>query len=195
MPALIAACVCVCVCACFFITSYLQIYNGKIFDLLAHAADDGRALNLHMNHDDGAVVEGLSKHELTTLEEALRWFDYGEGRRHVRATQSNLASSRSHVILQLRVLALDDGGGACVRCGVCGVCVRACARAVLYCVSTAGSTSTVRACVRARVVVVCGVSPVRLLRCESTCVVKHSPENSLARAAPQSLRFARSSAR
>lgn len=97
-----------------FLMSYMQIYNDKIYDLLSVDLGKGgssKALQLRMNTHEGATVEGLSKHELTTLEEALSLFDYGEARRSVRATQSNVASSRSHVILQLRVLSLDHGGG------------------------------------------------------------------------------------
>ena len=97
-----------------FLMSYMQIYNDKIYDLLSvdlGKRGSSKALQLRMNTHEGAIVDGLSKHELTTLEEALSLFDYGEARRSVRATQSNVASSRSHVILQLRVLSLDHGGG------------------------------------------------------------------------------------
>jgi len=97
-----------------FLLSYIQIYNGKVYDLLASGGAKARALPLRMHARDGAFVEGLSKHELTSLPQALDLFDFGEAHRRVRSTQSNMASSRSHVILQVQVLSLNhgDGGGS-----------------------------------------------------------------------------------
>lgn len=92
--------------------SYLQIYNDKIYDLLAaggagHGGSSGKPLSLRMNLNGQTHVDNLSKHELKSLDDALKLFKYGESRRNVRSTKSNLVSSRSHVILQLRILAIN----------------------------------------------------------------------------------------
>ncbi|CAE7853773.1 KRP95, partial [Symbiodinium sp. KB8] len=127
--------------------SYLQVYNGRVFDLLADPARS-RPLHLREGTDSGGsgggngaeditggegaargvYVAGLSEYRVASLADVLDLLATGTRNRARRATEHNEASSRSHAVLRLAVtLELRPARQAVVR------------RAVLSLVDLAGS--------------------------------------------------------
>ena len=86
--------------------SFLQIYNEKLFDLLA---DGGGNLNIretkttNRNGKAEVFVSGLSEFRVTSAEDVLTLIQAGTRSRALRSTEMNDVSSRSHAVLQLSV--------------------------------------------------------------------------------------------
>jgi len=80
--------------------SFMQLYNEKLYDLLE---DNERkhTLLIRENKITGINIEGLSKHEVKSVNDCLSLLVLGENNRVVRQTKLNMASSRSHVVFQL----------------------------------------------------------------------------------------------
>jgi hypothetical protein len=80
--------------------SFMQLYNEKLYDLLE---DNERkhTLLIRENKVTGINIEGLSKHEVKSVNDCLSLLVSGENNRVVRQTKLNMASSRSHVVFQL----------------------------------------------------------------------------------------------
>jgi hypothetical protein len=99
--------------------SYMQVYNGRVFDLLAdpkrqkplvlREGTQGAAstsLGATKSSDEGSsgvYVSGLSEYRVTGLEDVLELMNAGTQNRARRATEYNEASSRSHAILRVSV--------------------------------------------------------------------------------------------
>mmetsp|Transcript_24603 Transcript_24603/g.70918 ORF Transcript_24603/g.70918 Transcript_24603/m.70918 type:complete len:747 (+) Transcript_24603:757-2997(+) len=99
--------------------SFMQIYNDKVFDLLASGKstksslpirEDARALG-------GVTIYGLSSIETNSPEQAIKLLYQGGRRRTVRETSCNERSSRSHAIFRLsvEVCAVDSQGSPVTR--------------------------------------------------------------------------------
>lgn len=96
------------------VCSYLQVYNGRVFDLLADASrarplvlrEGGAAADAVSRPvgSEGAVyVAGLTEHRVSGLRDVLELLAEGTQNRARRATEHNEASSRSHAVLRLEV--------------------------------------------------------------------------------------------
>ena len=83
--------------------SCMQIYIEQVEDLLNLG---GGVVKLREDSQDPwgpVVVEGLVRHPLSSLEQAMELVRLADGNRAVASTQMNMASSRSHVIFTLFV--------------------------------------------------------------------------------------------
>ena len=89
--------------------SFLELYNGKIRDLLAKSQV---SLNIKENKDKTFYVADLSQLEVKFEQEMLNYMEEGNIRRQVAATELNCDSSRSHSIFTVcieMVETTDDG--------------------------------------------------------------------------------------
>lgn len=77
-------------------TSYLEIYNEQIMDLL-----DPQSYNLHVREDikKGVYVESLNEETVTGVKDMMNLTTRGARNRHVGSTLMNKESSRSHSVL------------------------------------------------------------------------------------------------
>ncbi|KRZ33291.1 Kinesin-like protein KIF14 [Trichinella pseudospiralis] len=87
--------------------SYYEIYNEKIYDLLA---DGDKTCSLKVREDPktGAFVDGLRAIEVDKNADILHLIAVGNKRRMMAATRNNNHSSRSHVILSLKLVQNDS---------------------------------------------------------------------------------------
>ncbi|DBA03876.1 TPA: hypothetical protein N0F65_004566 [Lagenidium giganteum] len=91
--------------------SYLEIYNERIYDLLAAGAkNDIKVCEIERNEqepeaeDSGCrevVIKGLREDIVLSADHVLSLVEVGNFHRHVAATESNNQSSRSHTIFRL----------------------------------------------------------------------------------------------
>eukprot|EP00948_MAST-09A_sp_MAST-9A-sp1_P002356 g2356.t1 len=107
--------------------SYMQIYNDRLYDLLAdphrvnplqirdtfgindlHNAIDGKTGENEIDNISTIYVSGLSQIRVSSTKDVLRLLARGGRNRAVRATEYNESSSRSHAVLQLSV-EMQDG--------------------------------------------------------------------------------------
>ena len=81
-------------------SSYLEIYNEQIVDLL-----DPQQNTLHIREDiqKGVYVGGLQEESIASVKEMLAMVQRGARNRHVSATQMNKESSRSHAVLTTQI--------------------------------------------------------------------------------------------
>jgi kinesin family protein 3/17 len=97
-------------------TSYLQIYNEKISDLLEPSRE-----NLKIREDGcgGVFVETLSEHVVRDAEEIMTLIKRGTRLRATNVTRMNKESSRSHAVFTIIIEhGKDDGhGGMAVTIG------------------------------------------------------------------------------
>jgi len=94
--------------------SFLQIYNERIFDLLnpqmstsrdVAKNDDCTGLRLRWDAPKHQFyVENLFEYECSTAEDVMKYYMAGVQNKHVASTAMNVASSRSHTILVLRIV-------------------------------------------------------------------------------------------
>jgi hypothetical protein len=87
-------------CFCKLTMSYFEIYNEKIFDLLK---EEEIPLKIRKNQNDEVVIKGLSEEEVMTPKAAVALYKKGEKKRAFASTDMNFRSSRSHVILKLKI--------------------------------------------------------------------------------------------
>ena len=87
--------------------SLLEIYNEKLSDLLAddkNSKDEPKELAIRKHPKTGAVmIDGLTEIVVKTTEEVHSTIARGKLQRTVRATDYNLHSSRSHLVLLVKV--------------------------------------------------------------------------------------------
>ncbi|KAL3663605.1 hypothetical protein V7S43_011491 [Phytophthora oleae] len=86
--------------------SFLQIYNDRLFDLLTDRMRQKPLLIREQPTLEGTTsvtVQGLSSERVTSFSNAMQIIHRGFTSRSVRETESNLASSRSHAIVQIYV--------------------------------------------------------------------------------------------
>jgi hypothetical protein len=100
--------------ACRVTASYLEIYNERVYDLLAgallgHGREDLErpALKVREHPKLGPYVDGLQKAGVEDYEQVAALLEAGSGGRHTAATQMNAQSSRSHALF---VLELEQTG-------------------------------------------------------------------------------------
>lgn len=96
--------------------SFVQIYNDRLFDLLTDRRRQKPLLLREQPRGDGltsVVIQGLSSERIETATQALQLLRQGLENRSVRETDANLASSRSHAIVQVNITlerTLSTGG-------------------------------------------------------------------------------------
>ena len=91
--------------------SYFEIYNEKVYDLLATTPDATRTpLDVRETPDHQTYVEELTTRLIGSTDEALRWIERGNENRRVAATAHNVVSSRSHGVIQVTVERKTGGG-------------------------------------------------------------------------------------
>jgi len=84
--------------------SYFEIYNEKVYDLLAATTDATRhPLDVRETADHQTYVEGLNPQLIGSIDDALRCIERGNDNRRVAATAHNVVSSRSHGVIQVTV--------------------------------------------------------------------------------------------
>jgi kinesin family protein 15 len=81
-------------------TSYLEIYNEQILDLL-----DPSHSNLHIREDikTGVYVDGLVEEPVSSVKDMIALITRGSRNRHVGSTNMNKESSRSHSVLTTQI--------------------------------------------------------------------------------------------
>ncbi|KEG14744.1 OSM3-like kinesin [Trypanosoma grayi] len=84
--------------------SYVELYNGKSRDLLASKQIN---LEIKQNMAKNFYVKGAEMPEVTSFDEAIRWFNAGTDRRQTASTDLNDTSSRSHSLFTLQVEQFD----------------------------------------------------------------------------------------
>ncbi|EPX73981.1 kinesin-like protein Klp5 [Schizosaccharomyces octosporus yFS286] len=85
--------------------SYLEIYNETIRDLLTEQPfSQSKPLTLREDADRRITVPGLTSLSPTTLEEVMEIVSRGNENRTMSPTAANVASSRSHAVLQVSVV-------------------------------------------------------------------------------------------
>ncbi|EPY52965.1 kinesin-like protein Klp5 [Schizosaccharomyces cryophilus OY26] len=85
--------------------SYLEIYNETIRDLLTEQPfAQSKPLTLREDADRRITVPGLTSLSPTSLEELMEIVARGNGNRTMSPTAANVASSRSHAVLQVSLV-------------------------------------------------------------------------------------------
>ncbi|KAL9186079.1 hypothetical protein ACHAXT_005317 [Thalassiosira profunda] len=98
--------------------SFLEIYNERVFDLLADtSAEDERGLPVREDALTGVYVEGLVEQEVKNTDDAMDVLRRGMDHRSTAATNMNRVSSRSHAVFTLTVKSelFSEGGISKVR--------------------------------------------------------------------------------
>jgi len=91
--------------------SVMEIYNEKLMDLLSDDSKSGKA-QLDIRHGkQGPHVPGLTKVNVSTVEEVQEHFAEAKKGRHTSMTDMNEASSRSHAILVVWVVGTNLSTG------------------------------------------------------------------------------------
>lgn len=89
--------------------SYIQIYNEKIYDLLANENKTGKnsgtevELNLRESPEKGVYIEDLTEYVVQSPKEVFELVKLGRSRLIFAETKMNRASSRSHAICFLTI--------------------------------------------------------------------------------------------
>jgi len=82
--------------------SFLEIYGEDIFDLLQEPDVDGKAKNLQLREENGAVsVVGLMEVPISESREAMEMLRSGTRHRTTASTLMNTVSSRSHAVFTI----------------------------------------------------------------------------------------------
>ena len=81
--------------------SYFEIYNEAVYDLLN--PERLTPLEVRENKNRQTYVNGLTEVQVNTLVHAKELYDRGEAKRKYAETNLNHNSSRSHVIVQLKI--------------------------------------------------------------------------------------------
>eukprot|EP00667_Euglena_gracilis_P010268 EG_transcript_10448 len=82
---------------------YYEIYNEKIFDLLApKSKGPSTPVKVRFSPRRGTMVDGLRSHCVTSAEDVLKLLKRGNERRSTACTDLNHQSSRSHADFMLR---------------------------------------------------------------------------------------------
>eukprot|EP00756_Hemistasia_phaeocysticola_P066348 Hpha_TRINITY_DN9171_c0_g1::TRINITY_DN9171_c0_g1_i1::g.94326::m.94326 len=93
--------------------SFMEVYNERVRDLLvSHSECSERRIREHPS--TGVFVEGLGRIKVQEVNAALKLCNRGMSERATAGTSRNVASSRSHAILQVRVQRADEAEGVIV---------------------------------------------------------------------------------
>lgn len=82
--------------------NYFEIYNESIYDLF-DSSEEPKKLEIREDSNRMPFVDKLQEKPLLCLSDAKKYFEEGESRRRYAITKLNHNSSRSHVILQLKI--------------------------------------------------------------------------------------------
>lgn len=82
--------------------SYYEVYNEKVFDLLA-PQDKKEALKVKEDKSGRIFVRDITEQTLTCAEDCKKWLNEGLRNRRVAETCQNRDSSRSHSILTIKI--------------------------------------------------------------------------------------------
>lgn len=94
----------------------LEVYNEKVFDLLAdehdlhHHNQGHHKIELHVL-PAGVQVKGAELKQVSNVEECLALIDHGNTMKHIAATAMNPQSSRGHTVFKLCIQKDDNGTG------------------------------------------------------------------------------------
>ena len=93
--------------------SYLEIYNERVYDLLAEhsAGKEAQQLSVRESSVRGVYVENLTDRFVQSAEEAKAVMTQGVANRHTAATAMNRESSRSHSVFTLVIEASEKRDG------------------------------------------------------------------------------------
>lgn len=83
--------------------SMMEVYNENVFDLLAKGKSREDAKRRLRQTPRGVEIVGLIERDLTKETDIWQTFQEGEKNRTIRATSMNAMSSRSHLLLRIRV--------------------------------------------------------------------------------------------
>ena len=83
--------------------SYLEIYNEKLYDLLA--TKDGTDLPIRQDRSHNILIPNLTETEFATTKQFEDLYQQGCKNRTTAETKLNKSSSRSHAIIMFKVLA------------------------------------------------------------------------------------------
>ena len=81
----------------------VELYNDGLVDLLKAKKDEEKPLTIKQDAKGIVFVQGATIQDCATLEDLIRFQQYGDGQRHVAATAMNAVSSRSHLIFSILV--------------------------------------------------------------------------------------------
>ena len=85
--------------------SVLEIHNERVVDLLRDDPDTVKALDIRQGGSKGVHVPGLTQERCTSLAQVQDVIKRGQRNRSVGATDMNLHSSRSHLVVQISIAA------------------------------------------------------------------------------------------
>ncbi|KAH0793230.1 Kinesin motor domain containing protein [Histomonas meleagridis] len=83
-------------------SSYIEIYNEKIYDLLS-TAKNPETLKLMNDKDGDIIIKSAIEFPIESLEDVSALLEKGENGRHRGVTDFNCDSSRSHTIFRLKL--------------------------------------------------------------------------------------------
>jgi len=89
---------------------FVEVYQEKVRDLLN--SDDDINIKIRMNKKGETILEGVTYHYISGIEDALKYIDEGLGRRTKAATLANESSSRSHALMMIVVSQTKRDGTA-----------------------------------------------------------------------------------
>ena len=92
-----------------------QVYNEQVDDLLGEGHRQGKGLNLAVHN--GGEVAGLSWHKCASPDALLKLFARGRNNIVYAETKMNKASSRSHAVMQLKVMRRPRTAGGAQQAG------------------------------------------------------------------------------
>eukprot|EP00929_Paragymnodinium_shiwhaense_P013718 TRINITY_DN121566_c0_g1_i1.p1 TRINITY_DN121566_c0_g1~~TRINITY_DN121566_c0_g1_i1.p1 ORF type:complete len:1258 (-),score=423.49 TRINITY_DN121566_c0_g1_i1:595-4368(-) len=93
--------------------SMLELYRSDLVDLLAggRANKSAPKLNVRLDKQGGVTVEHLREEECKDAKELTNLLDRGNKERSVSATNLNAESSRSHLVLMIKVISVNKETG------------------------------------------------------------------------------------
>lgn len=95
--------------------SYIQLYNEKIFDLLAEDSLSNEQLKLRWDIDRDFLVEDLSSHQAESSKEMEKLWKKGTRNRVVASNKIHDMSSRSHALFIITLTDKDEENNARMR--------------------------------------------------------------------------------
>eukprot|EP00929_Paragymnodinium_shiwhaense_P115933 TRINITY_DN8509_c0_g4_i1.p1 TRINITY_DN8509_c0_g4~~TRINITY_DN8509_c0_g4_i1.p1 ORF type:complete len:1229 (+),score=336.65 TRINITY_DN8509_c0_g4_i1:129-3689(+) len=88
--------------------SMLELYRNELIDLLVKGTNQQSKGKLNIRSDKGAVsIEHLAEEECDTPEQLNKLLERGNNQRTVASTAMNSQSSRSHLILIIRIISVN----------------------------------------------------------------------------------------
>jgi hypothetical protein len=86
----------------------VELYKMDLRDLLLPKGGQAVKLDIKENPANGMVyLPGVTEKKISSIEEAIHIFQYGLEHRMTRATKMNSASSRSHLIFSIIIIAVN----------------------------------------------------------------------------------------